>query len=165
MPVAGRIGCEREEIAIVARGEFADRKIFVALRHLVLVEQHFGSGAILCPAAEVRRILLSLLGPVEIPILAILVRYGCVVLFYASEHFLVQRVDEWLMPAHKGLGIGLVVLEVLDYLRVFFVRAVAQPRVVVGDLITVDLQNLGHFFCNGCFHDLLPECRTAGQKH
>src|SRR5262249_32140374 len=126
LAVPGDVGSKRQKPPILARRNIAYGKIFVALRHLVLIEQKFPGGSILHFAAEIGWILLALFGLRKIPIVAKLVRYARVVLLYAAEHFLVKAVDKSLVFAHEGLSVFIVGLEIFDDLGVFLLVAVTQ---------------------------------------
>ena len=157
MSVTSRIGREREHVAVVANVKFADRKVLKPLCHLVLIKQHNGVAAVLRFASEKGRVLFTLFGLGEIPITAFLIRYARIGLFYTSEHFLIKVIGKTSVLAHKRLSIFIIVLKIFDYLRIFLVIAVTQPKIIVCDLVTVNFQYSGNFLCNGCFHICLSD--------
>ena len=109
------------------------------LGHFVLVDQHLSIASVTRPAAKQRRVLFAFLRPREIPVTAQPVRNARVGLLYPAEHFLVQRLLESLMRAHKAFGVLVLGCEVVDNRGALRLPAVTHPCVIVGDLETVDL--------------------------
>ena len=99
--------------------------------------------------------------PREVPPIADLGRDAQVGLLDAAEHFLVQGVDQRLMLAHKGLGVFVLSREVIDDRRILFLVAVTHPRIVIRDLVTMDLQYLWLFLCDRWFHILCNDHELA----
>ena len=56
------------------------------------------------------------------------------------------------MLAHERLGVSVLGIEMIDDRGVFWLIPVTHPGVIVGDLITVDLQNLWLFFGDRWLH-------------
>src|SRR5687768_1821260 len=142
LPVAGSIGREGEQIAIVARLECTDGKKLVSLRHFVLVEKSLRTRAVATLAPQESRILFPFFRLRDVPVFAYLCRDAEIGLLDTAEHFLVELIDKRLVFAHMRLGERVLGFQILDYLRILFVAAVAQPGIVVDDLVTMDLQDL-----------------------
>jgi hypothetical protein len=126
--------------------ERSDREVLEILRHLVLVEQHLGILAVTRSASEIGRILFALFGPVKVPVVAHLHRNAEIGLLYAAEHFLIKVFGKLFVPSHVRFGVRILGFEILDDLGVLRRVPVTHPGVIVGDLIAMDLEDLGFLF-------------------
>ena len=152
LPVARRIGRKRQNIAVIADIKLGDRKILQPFRHLVLIQKDDCVATVFRLAAKVCRILLALLGLCEIPVIPFLIGNTRICLLDPPDHFIVERIDQRLMLPHKGLGVFVFRGQIIDNGRILDLVTIAEPGVVVGDLVTMDLQDLRDFFCDGWFH-------------
>ena len=112
----------------------------LSLGELIYIEHDFFRRvhAGFTPAPD--RILLACLGTRVIEIVAVLVRYIYIGLLDATEQLVIELLLQRFGRLHDSLGIGVLGIEVSFDFRVFLV---AQPEVVVDELVTVDL---GHFW-------------------
>ena len=155
MAITRRVGGKGQHIAVITRLESAKGEIFKTFRHLILIKQNLGTGAVLRFTSQIGRILFAFLGLVKIPMIAHPDRHAQIGLFDSPKHFLIKSIRKPFVLAHKRLGIGILSRQILDYRRVLLLIPITHPRVVVGYLITVNLQNLRLFLSNWCFHNFL----------
>src|SRR5690606_12586246 len=114
LPVAGYVGRECEQIAVVTRFKNADRKILMTFRHFVLIEQQFGIFQSFRTAPEKVRILLAFPDHSPIPVSAVLIRNTRVVLLYSAEHLVVERIGEALILIRMKFCICIFGFEIFD---------------------------------------------------
>ena len=141
----GRVDGVGDEVAVVADVQRAEGHELLALGELVQVQIDL-LGRVEAPLpAAVDRVLLPLLGTRVVVEPAVAHRHREIRLLDPAEHLGVERVLQPLARLHDPRGVGVLRLEVGDDLGV---RLLAQPEVVVGEAIPVQLADdrllLGH---------------------
>ena len=109
----------------------------IHVQHNLLRSLH----AALPPAAD--RILLACLGAGVIKVLAVLVRHIDVGLFNAAQQLAIKFLLQRLGRLHDCLSVDVLGIEVRLH---FWVLLVAEPEVIVDELMSVDLGHFGIFF-------------------
>ncbi len=129
-----------EQTAVGAHVEGAHGRVRVALRELVLVEQHLLGRLHGALAPAVDGVLQALDLALVIPVLVVPVGHALVGLLDAREHLAVQRVAELGERARHLLRVAVLGVEVFDHPRV---RLVAQPEIRVHAPLAEATQHLG----------------------
>ena len=161
LTITRRVGRKCQPIPVVADLECSDRKVFRSLCHLVLIEQNFCVDSVAGLASEICRILFAFFGLIEVPIVSDPRRHAKVGLLDPAEHLLIERIGKRLVLAHKALGVLILSVQIVYDRRIFILIAITHPRIVIRDLITMNLQNLWNFLCNRWFHILRNDHELA----
>src|SRR6267143_2106824 len=106
----------------------------MAFSKKIQVEEQFFPGAFRVAPTAMERVLLSLLGPLEIAIATELVGNGKIRLQDAPEHLLIKLLLEWFRGLQNGIGIRVFGLQIVDDLGVLFA---AKPGVMIDPAVAM----------------------------
>ena len=125
-----------EQVAVRADGEGLHRHEWLALRHLVNVEQDFLGCVHAGFFAAADLVLLAGLGAHVIKVVAFLVRNLDVGLLHAAEHLVIELLLQRLGRLHHRVGVGVLFFQVSADFGIGFL---AKPVVVVDHFVSIDL--------------------------
>jgi hypothetical protein len=132
-----------QKISVSADRKGLHRHEGLALRQFVDIEEDFfvGVGADLFAAAD--GVLLAGFGADVIEEVALFVRDLDIRFFYPAEHLVVELFLEGFRGLHHRVGVGVLGFEVGADLGIGFL---AQPKIVIDQLVAVDLGDVGDLF-------------------